>query len=114
MLIASKLVSWYGHPNHKIISVANALTGLVKAFELHADANPRDAFDLRIHANEVRGLRDDLLEATGQSGATLNEWRGADEWTAAIAHFTQGNRQWPARPSRDPLLTLAEAPPIEE
>ncbi|TDB97962.1 hypothetical protein [Actinomadura sp. 7K534] len=84
-------------------AVAVLLTGLVKAFDLHADANPTRAFGLRAHADEVRNYRDDLLKMIGVApGTALSNHGGHGEWTVTIGKLASDDSQWPLQPSRDP------------
>lgn len=88
-----------------VLATARAITGMIRALELHADAVPDKAYMLRINADELRGERDGLLEAFG---ITLDEAADSDgygssrEWAGAFGRLTADAVVWRANPSRDP------------
>jgi hypothetical protein len=90
-------------PQLSVLATARLITGMIRAFELHADANPQEAGYLRADADTLRATRDDLLES---NGLTIEEakvdYGGSREWTAAFGRLTEGSGDWPFDPSRDP------------
>ncbi|WP_242892459.1 hypothetical protein [Actinomadura litoris] len=93
----------------RLTGAVNLLTGLIRAYELHADANPGlDAETLRQDADAARGIRDSLLQIMGADIRNVDTHGASSEWTSSIGMFTRGNGEWKARPSRDPRLTLEQ------
>lgn len=92
--------------NHTLEDAAIMLSGLVRAFELHADANPDKAPNLRRSANTVRRRRDAILKEMGlRPGTVLDSRWGTSEWAAAIKQIALGNSEWDGPPSRDEWLS---------
>ncbi|MGK5554781.1 hypothetical protein ACSNOI_24510 [Actinomadura kijaniata] len=85
------------------------ITGLIRAYELHADANPADPQTLRQDADVARSIRDGLLRIMGTDIKEVDPHGGfSREWTASIGMLTRGDGSWKEPPSRDPHLTLEE------
>jgi hypothetical protein len=96
--------------DHDLYAAAVALTGLVQAFEAHADANPQRADTLRGYAAEIRDHRDSVLQRLGIApGTALDDHGGSDEWTGAIGTLRWGNHTWPDRPARGKWLSVEQA-----
>ncbi len=85
-----------------VLAAARAITGVIKAFELHADANPEDAADLREQADDFRSTRDGLLSGTGLSLEDAKDGGDVSDWGGALLRLTSGNSEWHWEPSRDP------------
>ncbi|MFG1963100.1 hypothetical protein [Nonomuraea sp. NPDC049028] len=86
-----------------VLAAIRALTGVIRAFELHADANPDDAVLLHSDANSLRTIRDDLLQDSPYSLDYAREDHGASrEWCRAVGRLTEGSDAWGFEPSRDP------------
>lgn len=68
------------------------------------------AASLRSMADDVRSVRDELLKDLGVAPSpSLDGYGVVSEWTGAIGQLADGGASWPAQPSRDPWLTVAEA-----
>ncbi|OLT24401.1 hypothetical protein BJF79_13750 [Actinomadura sp. CNU-125] len=96
--------------DHDLHAVAVALTGLIQAFEAHADANPQLGDSLRGYAAEIRDHRDSVLRRLGITpGTPLDDHGGASEWAAAIGTLRWGNHAWPDQPTRGKWLSVEQA-----
>jgi hypothetical protein len=85
-----------------VVAAASALTGMIRALELHADVNPDQAVRLREDADDLRATRDHLLATVGLTPSQAAQSSVEHEWSATAWMLTQGNAGWSMEPSRDP------------
>lgn len=92
-----------------LTAAVNLLTGLLRAYELHADANPdTSAATLRQDADVIRMTRDDLLQIMGADIKDVDTHGASREWTKSIGLLAEGSSSWKYQTSRDPHLTAEE------